>query len=151
MKGKKLIVDGYNVLILLENALRGKPVFLSDDGFLRDAEGVFKNYKPSSITEKALELLLEVFKKYPPQETFFFFDAPITRSRELARHIKEKLLRIGLPGEAVATRNSEFALTKKYSLLASSDSALINQVNQAVDIPKYIIKRRLNLNPIKLR
>ncbi|MDO8635402.1 MAG: DUF5616 domain-containing protein [Dehalococcoidia bacterium] len=34
MKGKRLAIDGYNVLVTVESALQGKPVVMCDDGFV---------------------------------------------------------------------------------------------------------------------
>jgi hypothetical protein len=39
LKGQALGIDWYNVVITVESYLKGMPVFLSDDGILRDATG----------------------------------------------------------------------------------------------------------------
>jgi hypothetical protein len=42
-------MDGHNTLITTESLLAGYPVYLYDDGFLRDSQGFFKSYKASRI------------------------------------------------------------------------------------------------------
>ncbi len=44
VRGKGLVVDGYNVMITVESFLNGKELFISDDGFVRDVSATFGNY-----------------------------------------------------------------------------------------------------------
>ena len=39
LRGRDVIIDGYNVIITVESLLAGYPVYLCDDGFLRDVRG----------------------------------------------------------------------------------------------------------------
>ncbi|MGA9097410.1 MAG: DUF434 domain-containing protein, partial [Methanotrichaceae archaeon] len=51
---KEILIDGYNVLITVESILEGCPVYLCDDGLLRDIRGIFRSYRQSKITDQAL-------------------------------------------------------------------------------------------------
>ena len=57
LSGRPLALDGHNVVITLESALRGIPVTAADDGFIRDIGQISHTFRPSSLTEQALKLL----------------------------------------------------------------------------------------------
>ena len=63
LSNKELNIDGYNVLIGIEAFLKDN-VVLCDDGIYRDFMGIYGNYKINPNTERALNLLLKLFKKY---------------------------------------------------------------------------------------
>ena len=91
LKGEVVLVDGYNVLIGVESALKGEPVYQSDDGFLRDIRGVFRNYRCSGLTERAMDEILGVFTGFAPFRVEFLFDSQISKSGEMARWVEKKL------------------------------------------------------------
>ena len=69
---KELNIDGYNVLIGIEAFLKDN-IVLCDDGIYRDFMGIYGNYKINPNTERALNLLLKLFK--------VFGNAPITSAK----------------------------------------------------------------------
>ena len=93
VRGKELVIDGYNVIITIETALFGKPLILADDGFLRDISGISKNYnknyKRSEKTDEALRLIFDLLKKVKPNHTLFLLDSPISHSGQLAKDVRE--------------------------------------------------------------
>ena len=66
VRGKRLGVDGYNVLITVESILSKKQVIKCDDGFLRDLRALFGKYRPSGVTNRALTEILRAVKRAKP-------------------------------------------------------------------------------------
>ena len=60
LRGRVVFVDGYNTPITTESLLAGYPVYLCDDGFLRDTRGFFRSYKASQITVCAFSEILDL-------------------------------------------------------------------------------------------
>ncbi|MCX8118596.1 MAG: DUF434 domain-containing protein [Desulfobacterota bacterium] len=143
LRGKDLAIDGHNVLITLEAGLRGRPLVLGDDGFVRDISGLSKNYKASTQTDEALSLIFDLLKKAEPGNTLFLFDAPISKSGELARRIEARLKREGISGEAHAVKVPENILNAFPGVVATSDTAILNLASRAIDLAGHILKRRL--------
>ena len=84
--GRPLGLDGHNVLITLECALQNLPLVAADDGFLRDVGQVSRSFKPSPETDRVLALLLNYLAALPwTDPVAVFYDAPLSRSGELAR------------------------------------------------------------------
>src|SRR4030043_1356342 len=73
IRNKDLAIDGHNVLITIEAALSGRPLVHADDGFVRDISGLSGSFTKSETTETAIQLVLNVLKKWKPRKTLFLF------------------------------------------------------------------------------
>ena len=143
IRDKDLAIDGHNVLITIEAALSGRPLVLADDGFIRDISGLSGSFTKSKITETAIELILNVLKKWKPRKTLFLFDAPISMSGKLAGEIRDRLNQANLPGDAVAVKVPEKILIGFPGVIASSDTAIIDRSEKVLDLAGYIIRQHI--------
>ncbi len=145
IRNKDLAIDGHNVLITIEAALSGRPLVLADDGFIRDISGLSGSFAKSEITEAAIQLILNVLKKWKPPKTLFLFDAPISMSGKLAEEIRDRLKRENLLGDAMAVKVPEKILIGYPGVIATSDTAIINPSKKVLDLAGYIITKRIGL------
>lgn len=145
IRNKDLAIDGHNVLITIEAALSGRPLVLADDGFIRDISGLSGSFAKSGITEAAIQLILDVLKKWKPRKTLFLFDAPISMSGKLAEEIRDRLKRENLLGDAMAVKVPEKILIGFPGVIATSDTAIINPSKKVLDLAGYIITKRIGL------
>ena len=143
IRGRPLAVDTYNVLITTEAALAGAPLVDSDDGFLRDIVGAFSSYKKNEHTPRALEWILQVLAEAGPRRVTFFLDRAISRSGLLAEEIRRALPAAGIEGTALAVAASDREIRACRAPAATSDSALIDQVEEALDLPREICRTRI--------
>lgn len=143
VQNKDLAIDGHNVLITVEAGLSGRPLILSDDGFVRDISGLSGNYKKSEKTEEALQLILNILKKVNPRQILFLFDAPISMSGKLAQEVRRLLKREKLPGDAQAIRVPEKILIGFPGVIATSDTAIIDQSKKVIDLAGHILNQRI--------
>src|SRR4030042_878828 len=142
IRGKKIAIDGYNVLVTIEASLSSRPLILGDDGFIRDISGLSGNYRRSEKTEEALLLIFNTLKRVKPRHTLFLFDAPISKSGELAREIRRRLKKEGIPGKAQEMEVPEKILVGFSGVVATTDTAIIDRSEKAVDLAGYIIRQR---------
>ena len=145
IRNKDLAIDGHNVLITIEAALSGRALVLADDGFIRDISGLSGSFRKSKVTETAIQLVLNVSKKWKPRKTLFLFDAPISMSGKLAREIRDRLNQANLPGDAVAVKVPEKILIGFPGVIASSDTAIIDRSEKVLDLAGYIITKKIGL------
>jgi hypothetical protein len=147
IRGYDLVIDGYNVLITIEADLSGRPLVLGDDGFIRDISGLSGSFQKTAKTAEALQHLLNLLKRVKPRQTLFLFDAPISRSGELAQEVRSRMQKENLPGDAMAVRVPEKILIGFPGPVATSDTAIIDRSTKVVDLAGYIImnlrRRRL--------
>lgn len=138
--GTRLLVDGHNVLITVESALAGRPLVAATDGLIRDVAGISHRYHITSLTHEAINSTLLLLKAYPPRETLFLLDAPIRQSGELAALLRSAFQLLGLLGDAQTVKVPETDLHDRHVLVASSDSAVLERTEQAVDLAGAVIR-----------
>lgn len=139
VRNKDLVIDGHNVVITIEAGLSDRPLILGDDGFIRDISGVSGNFKKTEWTGQALQLLSAVLKRIKPRRTLFLFDAPISKSGELAREVRNILKRENLKGDSIAVKVPEKMMIGFLGVIATSDTAIIDQSKKVVDLAGYIV------------
>jgi hypothetical protein len=143
IRGQRLAIDGYNCLITLESALKGKTVLLADDAFIRDISGVSGTYRDSPVTTQALNLIMDLLIATAPAEVLLLLDAPISGSGKLAARVRDLLREHGLAGDAQAVKVPEQIMVGYQGIIATSDTVLIDQSNQVFDLAGYLIKEKL--------
>lgn len=147
-----LSIDGHNVLITLESALKGLPLVAADDGFIRDISRSGRRYAPGPYTDRALALIFNVLVRHRPPEILVLFDSPISKSGELAAHVRNILLEYKLKGSSEAVPVPETLLGSSGGTVASSDTAVIDSAAKVFDLAGYIIRRQTGLKGlIRLR
>ena len=150
LKGNGLAIDGHNCIITLESALKGKTVLLADDGFIRDISGVSGGYKETKETKEALEMIIGLLAETAPAETNFLLDAPISGSGELAARIRGMMHERDIQGDASAVKVPETIMATYEGIIASSDTAVIDQAERVFDLAGYLILKKLGTPYIDL-
>lgn len=140
--GQDVAVDGHNVLITLESALKGLPLVLGDDGVIRDTAGAGANHRPGQTTLAAARLLLAALR--PAASVTLLLDAPLSQSGELAAQLRQLLDEAGLAGQARAVPVPERELATHQGPVATSDSQLLDTVASPLDLAGAII---MTMNP----
>jgi hypothetical protein len=144
INNETIFIDGYNVLITVESICKHEydSVIKCDDGVLRDLKAVFGKYKISSSTETALNHIITILKQYHPSCIHFLYDSPVSKSGELATLTKSLITKHGAIGSASTNKNVDFELVKLSKrfggIVATSDGAVIDKVEQFLDIPYWI-------------
>ncbi|MGD0916500.1 MAG: DUF434 domain-containing protein [Thermodesulfobacteriota bacterium] len=140
IQNKNLAIDGHNTVITIEAGLSGRPLVLADDGFVRDISGLSGSFKKTETTGEAIQLIVNLLKKVKPRQTLFLFDAPISKSGELAQEVRNKLKRENLLGDAIAVKVPEKILIGFPGVIATSDTAIIDQSGEVVDLAGNILR-----------
>jgi hypothetical protein len=137
--GRTLAIDGYNVLIAIEGALGNYPLWISDDGFVRDTMGKFRNFKMTESTNRAIEKLMGFLSVHSPSEVTVMLDRPISNSGKLAALIREKMKAYGIEGDVETADNVDYCLKAgNTDIVATSDGIIIDAVDLVTDIPACI-------------
>jgi len=152
---KDILLDGYNVLLSVDSLLRKKPIWLCDDGYVRDTRCYFSKAKQIENLEESLGLVIEFLCEVHSKSVIFLLDAQISRSGELAGFIRYKMEEHGIPGEARISKTTDFEL-KSYEgrpkndlVVATSDGIVIDSVSQVIDIPAFLMEK-MGIEPIRL-
>ena len=89
LAGAAVNIDGFNVIITLEVALSGSPVFVCMDGAYRDLAGLRGTYRLIDKTDAAIRLILSELQKLSVTRAVFWLDAPVSNSGRLKTRIAE--------------------------------------------------------------
>lgn len=144
VKGKDVLLDGYNVLITTETMFQGEDdlIINCEDGVIRDVKAVFGKYKENETTTIALNSIISLLKLFKPKRLLFFYDSPVSLSGDLARTTKEILDSCEVPGDAQTSKNVDLKLISLShelgAVVATSDGIIIDKVNSVLDIPSYV-------------
>ena len=143
LKGKTLLVDGYNVLITLESMLGGERIWIADDSFLRDIQGVFNKHSNNKLTFQAVEELLSFLLSSEVKKTDVLLDTQMKYSGELAAHIRKRMKELSMKGEARTSRHVDYDLKncQPSYVVATADGIIIDSVKNVIDIPACIYSK----------
>ena len=148
IRNQDFVIDGYNVIITIEAGLSGRPLILGDDGFIRDTSGLSGSFRKTEGTREAVQLILCTLKRVKPRQTLFLFDAPISMSGKLAQEVRDLLENENLLGDARAVKVPEKILIGFPGVIATSDTAIIDQSKHVVDLAGYIVKKIIHSESI---
>ncbi len=140
--GRAVFVDGYNTTITTQSLLDGYPVYLCDDGFVRDTRGFFRSYKASRIFVCAFFEILDLLAAAGAARVEVLLDQQISQSGELAKEVRGLMAERDLPGVARCARDVDHQLKVCGSIVASSDGNVIDAASNVIDLPGEISRRR---------
>ncbi|HPW73019.1 MAG: DUF434 domain-containing protein [Methanothrix sp.] len=149
LRGQSISIDGYNVIITTESVLGGYPVYLCDDGLLRDSRGIFRGFKASPLTAIALNWILDLLASAGPARTEVLLDQQMSRSGELAEMVRGMMAERQLCGVARTARNVDHLLKTAKRIILTSDGNVIDSVDYIMDLPAEI-GRRSGMKPLIL-
>lgn len=141
--GDDLIVDGFNVLILLESALSGGVVLRGRDGCLRDLASVHGTYRAVQETSAAIRLVGETVQQYGPRRVRWLFDKPVSNSGRLAAAVREEAEGRDWPWAVDVVMNPDAAIMASDHIAVTSDSAVLDGVARWANLTAEIVSQRL--------
>ncbi|WP_310602087.1 DUF434 domain-containing protein [Anaerosporobacter sp.] len=137
-------IDGFNVIITLEVALSGSPVFKSLDGTIRDLAGLRGNYRIIDKTEKAIHLIYQWLVSKGIKEAIFYLDSPVSNSGRLAGLLKEMAEGYELQVQTVVIPEVDVTLETKANVI-TTDAIIINKCISWLNMNTEIVKQIENV------
>ncbi|HKK75128.1 MAG TPA: DUF434 domain-containing protein [Saprospiraceae bacterium] len=141
LDGAPVEIDGFNLLILLENVLSGAYVFKCRDSTYRDISSVHGSYKRVEKTEAAIILVGEALADLQPASVKWYFDRPVSNSGRL----KTWLLKIS--GEQAwewqveTVFNPDKQLADSEAIVITSDAVILDEARRWFNFGAYLIER----------
>jgi hypothetical protein len=141
--GDRVLVDAYNVLFTINNYLLGKPLFISNDGLLRDAGEMRGRIHDKPVFKRAVDLFLEVLGVWSGAIFRLYLDEPVSFSGRLSIELSKDMAEMGIEGEAWAVPSPDHELKhEKGDVICTSDTAILDYYQgRVVDIPQYTLKK----------
>jgi hypothetical protein len=152
LNNRTLHLDLFNVLFTIAAYLRGFPVYLANDGFIRDASESHGKGDWEVHLDKALILIEEHLPELKVQKAVIYLDNLL----EFGLAIREKLVEMAKskgPVTEIITDPSPDHLVReaKEGIIATSDSTIIDKSNLPVfDLPAFIIRKSFHKEILSL-
>ena len=141
---QNLLIDGFNLLILLENVLSEAYIFKSQDGAYRDISGVHGSYRRVVQTEKAIILIGTVLKELHSKTVHWYLDTPISNSGRLKTMLLEIAEKQEFNWQVTLVNNPDLVLAKSEEIIVSSDAWILDQCKQWFNLPALLIEEHLH-------
>ncbi len=147
IRGRLLLLDAYNQLFALLHYRDGRPVFVSSDGFVRDAGASHGRIPDGGRFDSAMETLAAALAAAGPSRVQAYFDAPVSGSALHARRFLGLLAAAGLSADAAVVRSADFPLkaAPEGCAAATADSAVLDALSEsgaaAFDAARFALDR----------
>jgi hypothetical protein len=140
--GRDLGIDWYNVLITVESYLKGYPVFLADDGLVRDSSGVHGSYRAGNLTAMAVDKIVGALRDLKPGRLDLFLDSPIPFSGVMADNLRERLETLSIDSAVDVQPSADYPLKTYEGIVATSDSSIIDRegVQEVLDLARAVLE-----------
>lgn len=140
----RIAVDGYNVLFTITNYLRGHPLFVSTDGFLRDAGGAHGRVADAAQFLAAADELCASLAALGIGCAAIYLDAPVSRSAEHAAVLRNALTSRGVDGEVRLVPGADgFVAAWEGDAAVTSDSAIVAKAKAPLfDLARHMLETR---------
>jgi hypothetical protein len=145
-------IDWYNVLITVDSYLKGYPLFISDDGLLRDSSGVHASFHPKESTHRAVKEIIGSIEVCSPRGITIYLDAPISHSGEMAQGLRTLCSEIlSFPHIIEVVPTADYYLKTFLGVIASSDSVICDHAHAVFDLAHFVLFTRYHFTPPPVR
>lgn len=153
IKGKPLMVDGYNVLFSLLNYRLGRIMFIGTDNVMRDAGSFHGKIQNEPLFKECIELMLGYLSDQTPDSVQVYLDSPVSHSQKHAEMIRELLGKHHLNGSCQVVKSADWALKQfQNGIIATSDTVIIEKSGMHLfDLPRNILEGVFKARFINLR
>ncbi len=141
LQGRRLVVDGLNVLIGIESALSGGLLFLGRDGCLRDLASVHGTWRRVAETRAAICLLGQALEALAVAHAHILLDKPVGNSGRLKGFLEKNAQAHGWPWTIALDHNPDRLLAASHDPVATSDSHILDQCQAWVHLIGFVVRR----------
>lgn len=126
-------LDGFNVLLPVQRALTGGPVFRGQDGAYRDLGGLNGSWRQTADTERAIDAVAAVLAGH--QQVTWWLDSPVSNSGRLAGMLRDRGFEVRME------RSVDPVIVHAEGLIATSDAWILEHDLLWIDLIGPAIER----------
>ncbi len=141
LQGERMIIDGFNLLIILESALSGAYVFKGLDNCYRDIAGVHGTYKRVNQTQDVIKMIGDYLKEHGVQDVIWILDKPVSNSGRLKGILYETAIENGYPWEVILDNNPDKVVAESKHIGISSDAWVLDRLDRWFNLAGILIER----------
>jgi len=143
LRGQPVVIDGFNLMITLEAALGGGPLFVGADGCVRDLSSVHGSYRSVEETDRAITMIGEALQDLDVASVLWLLDRPVSNSGRLASRIKDLADLRDWPWQVDVVFNPDSAIIASPAVAVTSDSSILDHVEKWADLKSYLLAHQI--------
>ena len=144
LKDQQLVVDGFNLIITIEASLSGGPLLVGVDDCIRDLSSVHGSYRSVEETDRAITMIGEALDRLGPVSVHWLLDQPVSNSGRLAAKITDLAADANWPWSVEVVFNPDAAIVASSAVAITSDSMILDRVEQWADLKTYLLEREVS-------
>jgi hypothetical protein len=141
MRGRALLLDGFNVLTTVEAALAGAVVLVGRDGTFRDLAGMHGTYRKVEETTPALELIGRTLAEWGVGPCRWWLDSPVSNSGRLKAAMLASAHAHDWPWTVELANNPDAVLKQSAEPIATADSVILDECGAWVNVAREVVER----------
>jgi hypothetical protein len=147
-----LHIDLFNALFTIAAYLRGWPVYLSNDGLVRDASESHGSGEWEDHLERGLDLLMTSLENLKICKAIVYIDNPLEYGHDISEKLIESVKKIRPQIEIISDPSPDHLMIGlKEGALATSDSTIIDKtILPVIDLPRAVLEYHFQPNFIRL-
>ncbi|MEM6718577.1 MAG: DUF434 domain-containing protein [Bacteroidota bacterium] len=141
---KEVMLDGFNVLIMLESALSGAYLFKGLDGCYRDLSSVHGTYKKVKQTPEAIQLIANFLQENKVKKATWIFDKPVSNSGRLKTMLREFAEEHNYNWEVILDNNPDKLIAESGKVAISSDAWVLDNSTVWCNMVRCIVDEHIS-------
>jgi hypothetical protein len=143
LKGRKLLVDGYNLLTTIEAALAGGVILAARDGLYRDMASMHGSWRRVAETGPAIELIGGFLKLADVVECHWYLDRPVSNSGRLRKLLVGRAASEGWHWSVELADDPDRVLAAAPEPIATADSVILDHCILWVNLAAELVRARI--------
>jgi hypothetical protein len=139
IRGNRLELDGFNILLTIEAALSGGVLLLARDGCLRDLASVHGTYRQVEETIPAATRIGMSIDAWQPAQCVWYLDSPVSNSGRLAGILRSLAAKCRVPWEVKLVFSPDQVLRTAQGIVATADSAILDSCSAWFNIAREVL------------
>ncbi|MFK7002023.1 DUF434 domain-containing protein [Flavobacterium oreochromis] len=142
LQANTIVIDGFNVLILLESLFSGAYLFQGADGCYRDLSSVHGTYKKVSQTPIAIQTIVDFHKVVGIKEIIWIFDKPVSNSGRIKKMLEETASQENLTWTIRLEDKADDTIIKQTGIIISSDAYILENAAKWFNLIAFLIESK---------
>jgi hypothetical protein len=140
LKDQTVIIDGFNIIIILESFFSGAYVFKGVDDCYRDVSSVHGTYKRVQQTQEVLIAVGHLLQEAQVKEVIWVFDQPVSNSGRMKTLLGTLSRKRTYPWRIVLDYNPDKVLAQSDHIIVSSDAWILDRAQRWFNLSGTIIE-----------
>ncbi len=140
LQGRRIDIDGYNVLLTIEAALSKAVILHARDGVFRDMAAMSSHYRRVQQTRPALALIGQWLEARECREARWFLDRPVSNSGRLKTWIEAVAEQHGWSWKVELVPDPDPTLAQSTHLVATADGGILDQGPRWINVARHVVE-----------